>query len=57
MGPILVKKSLILTRNHKIINKHIKIVNLGILKVKTWFGDKDLKKGKADDFIKNDEFA
>ena len=27
---------------HKIINKNIKIVNLGILKVKTWFGDKDL---------------
>ena len=29
-------------RNDKAINKHIKIVNLGILKVKTWFGDKDL---------------
>ena len=26
----------------KIINKTIKIVNLEILKVKTWFGDKDL---------------
>ena len=26
-------------KNHKIINKDIKIVNLGILKVKTWFGD------------------
>ena len=41
MGPILLKKSLILINNHKIINKNIKIVNLGILKVKTWFGDKD----------------
>ena len=28
--------------NHKIINKNIKVVNLDILKVKTWFGDKDL---------------
>ena len=28
--------------NHKIVNKNIKIVNLEILKVKTWFGDKDL---------------
>ena len=26
----------------KIINKNIKIVNLGILKVKKWLGDKDL---------------
>ena len=29
-------------KDHKIINKHIKVVNLEILKVKTWFGDKDL---------------
>ena len=29
-------------KNHKINNKNIKIVNLEILKVKTWFGDKDL---------------
>ena len=28
--------------NHKIINKRIKVVNLEILKVKTWFCDKDL---------------
>ena len=28
-------------KNHKINNKTIKIVNLEILKVKTWFGDKD----------------
>ena len=42
MGQILFKKSLILIENHKIINKNIKIVNLEILKVKTWFGDKDL---------------
>ena len=31
-------------KNHKIINKDIKIVNLEILKVKTWFGDKDYQK-------------
>ena len=30
------------TKKHEIINKNIKIVNLEILKVKTWFGDKDL---------------
>ena len=29
-------------KNDKIINKNIKIVNLGIFKMKTWFGDKDL---------------
>ena len=29
-------------KKHKIINKHIKIVKLEILKVKTWFGNKDL---------------
>ena len=29
-------------KNDKIINKDIKIVNLEILKVETWFGDKDL---------------
>ena len=28
-------------KNHEIIDKNIKIVSLGILKVKTWFGDKD----------------
>ena len=28
-------------KNDKIINKNIKAVSLGILKVKTWFGDKD----------------
>ena len=43
MGPIFLRKSLILIKNNKIINKHIKIVNLEILKVKTWFGDKDLQ--------------
>ena len=42
MGPILFRKSIILIGNHKIINQNIKIVNLEILKVKTWFGDKDL---------------
>ena len=40
MGPILFEKLLILMKTHKIINKNIKIVNLEILKVKTWFGDK-----------------
>ena len=40
-GPILLKKLIILMKNHEIINGNIKIVNLGILKVKTWFGDKD----------------
>jgi len=29
-------------KNDKIIDKNIKIVSLGILKIKTWFGDKDL---------------
>ena len=29
-------------KNHKTINKKIKVVNLGILKIKTWFDDKDL---------------
>ena len=29
-------------KNHKINDKNIKIVNLEILKIKTWFGDKDL---------------
>ena len=29
-------------RNHKFFNENIKIVNLEILKMKTWFGDKDL---------------
>jgi len=33
--------------NHKINDKNIKIVNLEILKVKTWFGDKDLKTYKC----------
>ena len=41
MGPILFKELIILLKNPKIIDKNIKIVNLGILKVKTWFGDKD----------------
>ena len=41
-GPILIKKLIILMKSHKIMHKNIKIVNLEILKVKTWFGDKDL---------------
>ena len=41
-GPILIKKLIILIKNDKIVNKNIKVVNLEILKVKTWFGDKDL---------------
>ena len=44
MGLILLKKSwILLENNNNIINKDIKIVNLEILKVKTWFGDKDLE--------------
>ena len=42
MGPILLKKSLILIKNHKVINKNIEVVKLKILKVKTWFWNKDL---------------
>ena len=42
MGPILSKKSLVLIKNLKIVNKNIEVVKLEILKVKTWFGDKDL---------------
>ena len=42
MGQIWLKKLIISMKNHKSINKNIKIVNLEILKVKTWFGDKDL---------------
>ena len=45
MGPYgrdFAQKSLILMKNHKIINKNIKVVKLEILKVKAWFGDKDL---------------
>ena len=42
MGPIWVKKLIILIKNHTIINKDVKVVNLEILKVKAWFGDKDL---------------
>ena len=41
-SPILLKKSLILIKNHEIINKNIKVVKLEILKVKTWFWNKDL---------------
>ena len=44
-GPIRARfwlKTFNFDENDKIINKNIKIVNLGILKVKTWFGDKDL---------------
>ena len=42
MGPILLKKLLILVEIHKIIDKNLKVVKLEILKVKTWFCDKDL---------------
>ena len=35
-------KTIDFDENHKIINKNIKIVNLEILKVKTWFWNKDL---------------
>ena len=42
MGPIFIKKSLILIKSHKIINKNIQVVKLEILKVKMWFWNKDL---------------
>ena len=35
-------KTYYFTKTYKNINKNIKVVNLEILKVKTWFGDKDL---------------
>ena len=38
----LLSKTDVFKQNHKINNKNIEIVNLEILKVKTWFGDKDL---------------
>ena len=41
-GPILLKKLIILMKNDKNINKNIKVVKLEILKVKTWFWNKDL---------------
>ena len=34
-------KNINFNENHKTINKNMKNVNLEILKVKTWFGDKD----------------
>ena len=61
MGPILLKKSLILMNNLKIINKIIKVVKLEISKIKTWFCDKDLENqkllSKTDDFVKNYKFS
>ena len=41
-GTILFKKSLVLMKNHKIVNKNIKGVKSEKIKVKTWFCDKDL---------------
>ena len=41
-GPDFILKLLSLIKYNKIINKNIKVVKLKILKVKTWFGDKDL---------------
>ena len=44
----------------EIFGKHIKVVKLEILKVKTWFCDKDLSSvnllSKAHDLIKSDKF-
>ena len=45
MGPILLKKSLILMKNHKITNKNIKGVN-SLKKKLAWFCDKDLESHK-----------
>ena len=41
MIAILFEKILNLMKNHEIINRNIKIVNLEILKIKMWLGDKD----------------
>ena len=60
MGPILLKKSLILMENHKITNKHIK----GVKSLKTYkrgFAIRTWKminlQSKTDDFFKNDKFS
>ena len=37
-----INKNISFYKTHTNINNNIKIVNLEILKVKTWFGDKDL---------------
>ena len=42
MGPILLRKSLILIKNHKIVNKDIKGVKSEKIEIKTWFCNKDL---------------
>ena len=56
MGPSLLKKSLILMKNDKIVNKNIKGVKSEKIKVKTWSGDKDLSSvnllSKTHNFIK-----
>ena len=35
-------KNINFDKNHQIVNKHIEVVKLEILKVKAWFCDKDL---------------
>ena len=42
MGPILLKKSIFLMKNNKIVNKHIKGIESEKIKIKTMFFDKDL---------------
>ena len=39
MIAILFKRLLISMKKHEVMNRNIKLVNLEILKVKTWFGD------------------
>ena len=60
MGPILLKRTLILMKNHKIMNKDIKGVKSEKIKIKTWFGDKDLFSvnllSKTDDFTNTHKF-
>ena len=60
MGPILLKKSLILMKKHKIINKNIKGVK-SLKKYKRGFAIRTWKMinllSKTDDFVKNDKFA
>ena len=64
MGPedmLLFKKSLIVMKNNKIVNKNIKGVISEKLKVKTWFCDKDLSSvnvlSKPHDFTKSYKFV
>ena len=60
MGPILLKNSLILLKNHELTNENIKGVK-SLRKYKRGFAIRTWKMinsfSKTDDFIKNDKFA